>query len=119
MNSDWLTDKNNALRFVELMTMVRNEEISSRATKNILETMCTDTRLPSAIAMDEGLLQVHDAGLMTDMAKRIIDANAKVVEEYKSGKGAALQFLIGQGMKESKGATNPKILKEVFENLLK
>jgi len=41
------------------------------------------------------------------------------VKEYKEGKGQALQFLIGQGMKETKGSANPEVLKKLFEEVLK
>jgi aspartyl-tRNA(Asn)/glutamyl-tRNA(Gln) amidotransferase subunit B len=42
-----------------------------------------------------------------------------VIEEYKAGKETALQFLIGQGMKKTKGAANPEILKTLIIKLIK
>jgi aspartyl-tRNA(Asn)/glutamyl-tRNA(Gln) amidotransferase subunit B len=42
-----------------------------------------------------------------------------VVAEYKSGKETALQFLIGQGMKATKGSANPQVLKKLFEEVIK
>jgi len=118
IKSTWLGEQGNAVRFGELISMVASDEVSSRAAKNILEMLTSDARSAREIAQSEGLFQKHDASELEEMAKKIIEANPKVVSEYKAGKGAALQFLLGQGMKESKGAANPKILKEVFENLL-
>ena len=40
--------------------------------------------------------------------------NEAAVAEYKNGKLSALQFLIGQGMKETKGSANPNVLKDLF-----
>ena len=36
------------------------------------------------------------------------------VDEYKAGKQASLQFLIGQAMKATKGSANPEMLKTIF-----
>ena len=49
---------------------------------------------------------------------RDIEKHPQVVADYKAGKGAALQFLVGQGMKETKGSANPNVLREVFLKIL-
>jgi aspartyl-tRNA(Asn)/glutamyl-tRNA(Gln) amidotransferase subunit B len=71
------------------------------------------------IAEEKGLLQKSDTGELESMAKEIIAKNPGVVADYKAGKLVALQFLIGQGMKLSKGSANPAVLKEVFLKELK
>jgi aspartyl-tRNA(Asn)/glutamyl-tRNA(Gln) amidotransferase subunit B len=38
---------------------------------------------------------------------------------YKGGKESALQFLVGQVMKETKGSANPQIIKQLLLDLLK
>ena len=53
------------------------------------------------------------------MIQEILDANAGVVAEYKAGKEASLQFLLGQVMKVSKGAVNPGVAKETLVEMLK
>ena len=37
----------------------------------------------------------------------VIAENAKAVEDYKAGKTASLQFLVGQVMKRTKGRAKP------------
>lgn len=118
LTAAWLQAEDTPARFAELMGLVAEGEISSRAAKNILEVMEKDARMPKAIAEAEGLFQKHDAGELEEMVQRIIDGNQKVVAEYKGGKIASLQYLLGQGMRESKGAANPQVLKEVFQRLL-
>jgi aspartyl-tRNA(Asn)/glutamyl-tRNA(Gln) amidotransferase subunit B len=46
--------------------------------------------------------------------KDIIKNNGKTVSEYKSGKVEALQFLIGQALKETKKQADPKVIKELI-----
>ena len=48
----------------------------------------------------------------------IITAHPTVVAEYKGGKTASLQFLLGQAMKQTKGAVDPVTLKTTFETEL-
>ncbi|OGC93921.1 hypothetical protein A2389_02395 [Candidatus Adlerbacteria bacterium RIFOXYB1_FULL_48_10] len=52
------------------------------------------------------------------LVQKIVDAHPSVVADYKAGKAASLQFLVGQGMKESKGSANPGRLAEEFKKAL-
>ena len=58
------------------------------------------------------MAEVADAAALPDLAAKIINANPHVVADYKAGKQTALQFLVGQGMKESRGSANPEKLRE-------
>ena len=58
---------------------------------------------PEVIAKEAGLIQKHDEGELAKIVDQVIGENVKVVADYKAGKSASLQFLVGQGMKLSKG----------------
>jgi len=62
--------------------------------------------------------QQSDEGALKLVAQKVLDANPAVAAEYKAGKVSALQFLVGQGMRESKGTANPESLKAIFIDLL-
>lgn len=64
------------------------------------------------------LAQVIDDSALPELVRKVIDANPAAVADYKAGKGAALQFLIGQGMRESKGRSNPQALTEAIQKIL-
>ncbi len=110
--------KLNPRAYAKLIKMTADAEISSRATKDILKIMVEKGGDPEEIAKKEGLFQKSDAGELAEIAKKIIAENEKVVAEYKAGKTASLQFLIGQGMKATKGSANPEILKKTFIEIL-
>ncbi len=93
-------------------------EVSSRGAKDILIMMINDERSPKVIAEEKGLIQKSDEGHLQEIVAKIIAENAKSVEDFKAGKAAALQFLIGQGMKASKGSANPKVLETLFKKAL-
>jgi aspartyl-tRNA(Asn)/glutamyl-tRNA(Gln) amidotransferase subunit B len=71
-----------------------------------------------AIAERLGVIQQHDEGALLDVVKQVIEENPNVVAEYKAGKEASLQFLVGQGMKLSKGSANPKVLADLLKKEL-
>ena len=63
---------------------------------------------PAAIVDEQGLAQVSDAGALEALVDQAIAENPKSVEDYRGGKKAALQFLVGQVMRLSQGKANPR-----------
>ncbi len=115
-NSSVVWDGNTptASNFSRLMLMIDSGKISSRGAKDILKVMYEKGTEPEVVAEKQNLLQKSDEGELGAIIKKIIDANSAVVLDYKNGKEPALQFLIGQAMKETKGSANPEILKKLF-----
>ena len=101
-------------KFAKIINMVNEGFIGSRGAKDILAIMATDGGDPETIATEKGLKQESNADAINAIIDQIIAEHTTVVEEYKAGKEASIQFLIGQGMKLSKGSANPQMLKELF-----
>lgn len=108
--------------FAMLVKMITEGKLSSRGAKDTLALMYANPEaeggIPEVVAEKNGLIQKSDEEEIKKLASGIIDANPSVVAEYKSGKAAAFQFLIGQGMKATKGSVNPKVLHKIFTDLL-
>jgi aspartyl-tRNA(Asn)/glutamyl-tRNA(Gln) amidotransferase subunit B len=100
--------------YAELIKMVVDGEITSRAAKDILTIMIREGGGPRKIAEEKGLFQITDESAVLAIVEKIIADNQSVFEEFKGGKEKSLMFLIGQAMKESKGSANPEILKKLF-----
>ncbi len=64
------------------------------------------------------MAETADASELPALVQTVIDSNPQVVADYKAGKGAALQYLIGQGMKLSKGKSNPQALQAAIQKIL-
>ena len=47
-----------------------------------------------------------------EIIKKILDENKAVYEEYLTGKQKALDYLVGQVMRETKGAAKPQEVKD-------
>lgn len=117
LHASWLT-KENAKRFDMLLSLIQSGALSSRGAKDTLKFMQSSGEDPEAIARAHGLLQKSDTGFLGEVVERVIAANPAVAADYRDGKEAALQFLIGQGMRETSGAANPGLLREVFKKAL-
>lgn len=100
--------------FAVLMGMITESKLSSRGAKEVLALLYKDGGEPEKIAQEKNLTQQSDKDTLTILAKKIIDENPTVVAEYRAGKESVLQFLLGQGMKLSRGGANPELLKETI-----
>jgi aspartyl-tRNA(Asn)/glutamyl-tRNA(Gln) amidotransferase subunit B len=114
----WATKPIDHKSFATLIKMVGENKINSRGAKDILAILYKEHGDPEKIAEEKGLLQKNDEGELKKIIEKIIQDNPKVVADYKAGKEASLQFLIGQAMKATKGSANPEILKTLFKSTL-
>lgn len=105
--------------FAKMIIMVRGGKISSRAAKDILKIMYEKGGDPEEIAKEKNLFQMSDESDLKELAQKIITENPDVVDSYKKGKEASLQFLIGQAMRETKGSANPEIIKKILQEKIK
>ena len=65
-----------------------------------------------------GLKQISDTGAIEKIVDEVIANNPKNVEEFKAGKEKALNGLVGQVMKASKGKANPAQLNQLLRQKL-
>jgi len=102
--------------FREIISMIESKEISSRSAKDLLAICTKEAGTPREIAGNKGLLSTKDPSAVAAAVDKVVVDNPAVVADYKAGKAAALEFLVGQGMKALKGSGDPvevrKILKE-------
>jgi aspartyl-tRNA(Asn)/glutamyl-tRNA(Gln) amidotransferase subunit B len=61
---------------------------------------------------------MSDVGELEMVVDTILANNAQSVTDFKAGKENALQYLVGQVMKETKGKANPGVTKELLEKKL-
>jgi aspartyl-tRNA(Asn)/glutamyl-tRNA(Gln) amidotransferase subunit B len=109
-----------ASRFAQLITMISKGELSSRGGKDILIFMYKGERGDVLeLAKKHKLIQSNDDNETRSLVDEIIKENSQVADDYRKGKESALQFLVGQGMKKSKGSANPQLLKKILEEIIK
>ena len=92
--------------------------ISGKQAKDILERSFATGDQPAAIIKREGIAQLSDTSALEGIAREIIAANPKAVEDYAKGKTTAVQFLIGQVMRQTKGSAKPDVIQPILLKLL-
>ncbi|GHD69106.1 Asp-tRNA(Asn)/Glu-tRNA(Gln) amidotransferase subunit GatB [Jeongeupia chitinilytica] len=105
-----------------LIRRVSDNTINNKTAKDVLRKMwdegVTDPNGADAIIERDGLKQETDTGALEAIVDEVIANNAKSVEEYRAGKEKALNALVGQCMKASKGKGNPGVLTELLKQKL-
>ena len=102
----------------QLIGLVDAKTISSTAAKDVFQVLFDEGGDPAAVVKQKGLAQVSDTGAIDSFAAQVIAENAKVAADFQSGKDAALQFLVGQVMKHSRGKANPQLAAEALRKQL-
>ncbi|HPT63302.1 MAG TPA: Asp-tRNA(Asn)/Glu-tRNA(Gln) amidotransferase subunit GatB [Candidatus Atribacteria bacterium] len=102
----------------ELLKMVDKKEISGTIAKSVLEEMfATGARAREVIAR-RGISFISDEKELENIVREVIEKNPQSVADYLSGKEKALQFLIGQVMKETRGQADPELTKSILIKVL-
>lgn len=116
LESGVLTLRHDAAQaFQSLGRLVAAGTITSRVAKDLLREVLDTGADPEALAKERGLLQQSNKDELVPLIDEILAAHPSVVAEYKAGKEAVLQFLVGQGMKATKGSANPGVLATLFK----
>ncbi len=110
--------KINPKRIAGLIKAVEEGIINRLMAKEVLHKMQSDERSAEEIIQAEGLVQDSNMDSLLSQVKAVLDQFPGEVERYKNGKKGLLGFFVGQVMKETKGKSNPEVLKEILEEKL-
>lgn len=102
----------------ELVMLIKNNVISGKIAKEVLELMWNEKKKASVIVEEKGLKQITSTDEIKKSLQAVLDENQDKVAEYKGGKEKLFGFFIGQAMKKTGGKANPKMLNEILRELL-
>lgn len=111
--------KISADNFSKIVKYFNEGKLNNLTAKKVLALSVATNDDVDIIIERENLVQVSDESKLEEVVKEVIDHNPKAVKEYSEGKGQAIQFLVGQMMRKTKGKANPKIARELIERRLK
>jgi aspartyl-tRNA(Asn)/glutamyl-tRNA(Gln) amidotransferase subunit B len=107
-----------------LLSRLIDGTISNKIAKEIFGLLWDDALSGKPVmGVDEiiekrGLKQITDIGALESLVDSVLQANTKLVEDFKSGKEKAFNALIGQVMKASQGKANPQQLNDLLRKKL-
>jgi aspartyl-tRNA(Asn)/glutamyl-tRNA(Gln) amidotransferase subunit B len=102
-----------------MLELMDKGTISGKIAKTVFEEMFVSGKMPDIVVKEKGLVQISDEGAIAKVIEEVLAANAKSVEEYKAGKTAAMNFLLGQVMKKTQGKANPGVVNKILKEKLR
>jgi aspartyl-tRNA(Asn)/glutamyl-tRNA(Gln) amidotransferase subunit B len=116
-------------KLAAVIARVADGTISNNAAKQVFEALWSGESAAHESAADaatrvdalieaKGLKQMNDTGALEKIVDEVIAANAKNVAEFKAGNDKALNALVGQIMKGSKGKANPQQVNDLLRSKL-
>lgn len=99
----------------EVINLVHKGEISLDHARKILYEAIDKKQDPNELIKKQNLHQINDEGELLNLIIRIMDENSEIVRQYvEDGNTSAINFFIGQTMKQSNRQANPNKSKELI-----
>ena len=98
--------------FIELLEAVKNKGITELKAKQILNSF-----VPSSFSIKQklkGAGRITDKNEIEKIIKKVIEKNKQAVSDFKAGKKEALNFLLGEIMKESERRADYNTAREML-----
>jgi Asp-tRNA(Asn)/Glu-tRNA(Gln) amidotransferase B subunit len=97
-----------------LAALVASGEVSRRAAKDVLVRMVEQGGDPADLVAEMGLEQLDDRGALQLAIDQVLAAWPEKVDEYREGKKNLIGLFVGEVMKATRGAADPKAVRELL-----
>ncbi|MBQ9578919.1 MAG: Asp-tRNA(Asn)/Glu-tRNA(Gln) amidotransferase GatCAB subunit B, partial [Ottowia sp.] len=112
--------KVSAAQLARIIRRISEGQVSHNAARQVFDAIwqAGGAGEVDAIIAERGLAQMTDSGALEKIVDEVIAANAANVAQFQAGKDKALNALVGQVMKASKGKANPQQVGELLRKRL-
>lgn len=98
-----------------LLDLLDKERITGKQAKEVLEEAFASGKMPEVIVKEKGIEPpISDQGALERIVGEVITNNSKAVHDYQAGKTNALQALIGQVMKQTRGQAKADSVRKIL-----
>lgn len=104
---------------VGMLNLVDKGVISGKMAKDVFEKMFKTGKVASQIVKESGVTQITDENELIKIVDKVINENRKSVDDFSRGKEKALNFLVGQVMRYTKGRAKPDFVFEAIKQRIK
>jgi aspartyl-tRNA(Asn)/glutamyl-tRNA(Gln) amidotransferase subunit B len=102
-----------------LLDLLDQERITGKQSKDVLDEAFATGKLPEVIVKEKGIAPpISDKGELERIIEEVIANNPRAVNDYRSGKTNAIQSLIGQVMKQTRGQAKADIVRLLLQSKL-
>ena len=101
-----------------LAALVAGGRVSRRAAKDVLARMVEQGGDPSDLVAEMGLEQVDDHEALQSVISQVLEAWPDKVDDYRAGKKNLIGLFVGEVMKATHGAADPKAVRGLLTTSL-
>ncbi len=98
---------------VQLVKLLAGDKITEQSGVEVIRTILDEGGTPDEVVAAKGLLKAG-SDLVTAAVEEVISENPDAVEDYQNGKQEAVNFLMGQVMKKTKGRADAKEVRKMI-----
>lgn len=104
---------------VELVRLLDEGKINAPTAKSLLGKVEVSGKSPAAIVEEEGLGLIADADSLRTQIEAILAGAPGEVAAFRGGKESLMGWFVGQVMRATGGKADPKLTREILQELLK
>jgi len=98
-----------------LLDLLEKERITGKQAKEVLEEAFASGKLPEVVVKEKGIEPpISDQSALERIVEEVITNNPKAANDYRAGKTNALQALIGQVMKQTRGQAKADSVRKIL-----
>ncbi|HEY8756014.1 MAG TPA: Asp-tRNA(Asn)/Glu-tRNA(Gln) amidotransferase subunit GatB [Candidatus Dormibacteraeota bacterium] len=101
-----------------LLSLLETGAINGSTAKDLLTELYVAGGDPAALVAERGLGQLGDADQLGATIAEVIEANPKACDDFRAGRDAALQSLVGQVMKATRGRADARLVTTLLRERL-
>jgi aspartyl-tRNA(Asn)/glutamyl-tRNA(Gln) amidotransferase subunit B len=105
------------LALARLVALFERGEITSRVAKGLLPELL-EGRDPEALVRERGLKVVADEEALRALVAEVIASMPEAAESVRQGKAKALDALLGQVMRRTRGQARPDLVRRLLQEAL-
>ena len=102
----------------KLADFLADGAVGSSAAKKVLAMLWEEDRDPEAAIAEQGLWQINGRAELEPAVRRVLAASAQAAADYRRGKKAALEALVGKVIRDTDGRANPAVVRTMLCELL-
>ena len=106
---------------IELIELIDSKQITPEAAHKLIEQMPGNDKTPTEIGKEMDLIGGVSDDAVENAINQAIEENPQAIEDYKNGKENAVNYLVGQVMRLTRGKANAgetnKLIREKLDQL--
>jgi len=108
-----------AEHIIKLLKLVKEKTITEATAELILREMIVRPEDPELLLVQDNVMRIYDEHILEPIVEETLDENAQAILDYKSGKKEAMNFLVGQVMRKTRGRGDSETIRRILLRRLK